>query len=166
MIVNHAVVAGGIAMSAIGGSKLSEATNAHDRDSDKNLLIAGYFIILATMIGQLVYALLSLKALRRAILVQHAEAKSHVSMLIYAAMLAVTVLFARIVYSIVYGFTLKPSLSPYTGSLAVKVVLIFLVQLFAALVLGIAGIWTRNLAEEKALAAARTPEGHESQLKA
>ena len=149
VIVNHVIVATGIALAAVGGSKLTEALTEHDRDSDKALLLAGYFIILAAMIGQLVYAALTLRVLRHIPTKDVTTRASGPSVLMMGVLLAVVVLLARIIYSVVFAFTLNPSLSPYTGSLAVKVVPIFLVQLIAALFIGTAGFLTRDMARSQ-----------------
>jgi uncharacterized membrane protein YcfT len=74
---------------------------------------------------------------------------------------AVVILLARVIYSIVYGFTLNPSLSPYTGSLAIKVVLIFLVQFIAALIIAVAGFVTRNIAHNAPVHHNGIANGHE-----
>ena len=100
------------------------------------------------MLGQLVYAALSLRALDRGPNVSIPKRGYGPKIIVTGVLGAVTMLFARIIYSIVYGFTLKPSLSPFTGSLAVKVVLIFMVQLLAALCIGTVGFITRNLARD------------------
>ncbi|KAL2196106.1 hypothetical protein P885DRAFT_61306 [Corynascus similis CBS 632.67] len=50
----------------------------------------------------------------------------------------------RVFYSLVALTTRRPSLSPVTGSLAVRVVLSFLPELIATLAFVAAGMWTRN----------------------
>jgi hypothetical protein len=124
-------------------------------------LIAGYFIILAAMIGELVYAGRTLLSLRRTGPPSRSSATRSAQTLIYAVLAAVVILLARVIYSIVYGFTLNPSLSPYTGSLAVKVVLIFLVQFIAALIIAVAGFLTRNIAHNTPVHHNGMGNGHE-----
>jgi uncharacterized membrane protein YcfT len=97
------------------------------------------------MIGELGYAGKTLLSLRRNTSLSRFTAARSAQILVYGVIAAVVILFARIIYSIVFGFTLDASLSPFTGTLAVKVVLIFLVQLIAALFIAVAGFLTRNI---------------------
>jgi len=153
MLIMHMTIAGGIAIAAVGGSKLFTATNSNDQSTDKDLLIAGYFIILAAMIGEFIYAFYTLTQLKRN--ASNSSAVRSARILIFGVFAALSIILARVIYSIVYGFTLKPSLSPFNGSLAVKVVLITLVQLLAALCIITAGLITRHIKHEGEMEARR-----------
>lgn len=63
-------------------------------------------------------------------------------------MVALVIVLVRVFYSIVFGFTLKPSLSPYNGSFAIKLVFISLVQMLAAVVILFVGLKTINIKQE------------------
>jgi hypothetical protein len=68
--------------------------------------------------------------------------------LLYFAMLALPFTAIRVTYGVVYSFDHSSTVSPVTGVFAVKLVLIFLVQLLAVLALAIGGIMTRNIRME------------------
>jgi hypothetical protein len=55
----------------------------------------------------------------------------------------------RVIYGIVSVFTQKRDLSPIYGSLAVRVVLMFLPEVLAALTMTVVGVRTRHLRETK-----------------
>lgn len=148
MILNHVAVTMGIALAATGGSKASTATSSRDHSKGKALIIVGYFILLAADLFGIFYAAKTLAALKQSARRVRSSAPRKAQILVVGVAAAVMTLLATIVYRIVYGFTLNPSLSPYTGSLAVKVVLIFLVQLVAALCIAVAGFMSRNVAKE------------------
>jgi hypothetical protein len=101
------------------------------------------------MFGELLYAGKTILSLRRSSPIVPSSTIRSAKMLVYGVVAAVIVLFARIIYSIVFGFTLDPSLSLYTGSMVVKVILIFLVQLIAAICVAIAGFAARNICKER-----------------
>lgn len=161
MLVLHTTIAGGIAIAAVGGAQLFTATNTNDESTDKSLLIAGYFILLAAMLALFIYAFYTLTSLKRNATSSPAIASAR--KLVYGAVGALTILLARVIYSIVYAFTLKPSLSPYNGSIVVKVVLITLVQLLAALAIIVVGVLSRNIKHEGKEAERR--EGGEREFK-
>jgi hypothetical protein len=68
--------------------------------------------------------------------------------LLYFAMLALPFTAVRATYGIVYSFDHSSTVNPVTGVFAVKLVLIFLVQLLAVFALVIGGIMTRNIRME------------------
>jgi hypothetical protein len=61
------------------------------------------------------------------------------------AVLALPFTATRAVYSVVYSFDASPCVNPITGVFAVRIVLIFLVQLLATLCLVVGGAMTRNI---------------------
>ena len=69
--------------------------------------------------------------------------------LLYSAMLALPFVIVRAIYSVVYAFDSSPGLNPIGGPFAVKIVMIFLVQLLAALLVVYRGIVTRNIRREE-----------------
>src|SRR5947209_1886003 len=64
------------------------------------------------------------------------------------SMLALPFTAIRATYGIVYSFDHSPTVNPVTSIFAVKLVLIFLVQLLAVIALVIGGVLTRNIRME------------------
>jgi hypothetical protein len=77
--------------------------------------------------------------------------------LLAGAVLALPFTATRAVYSVVYSFDPSPSVNPITGVFAVKLVLIFLVQLLATLCLVVGGAMTRNIRIEDESALSSSP---------
>ncbi len=69
-------------------------------------------------------------------------------LLLYFVTPAALFAIVRAVYTVVYSFDRSPRVSPWTGTFAVKFVLIFLVQLIAALCLVVGGVVTRFICDE------------------
>ena len=69
-------------------------------------------------------------------------------LLLYFGMPAALFTLVRAVYTVLYSFDRSPKVSPVTGTFAVKVVLIFLVQLIATLCLTVGGVVTRFIRDE------------------
>jgi hypothetical protein len=65
--------------------------------------------------------------------------------LLYSAVFSLPFITIRAIYSVVYSFDTSPSVNPITGVFAVKLVLIFLVQLLATLCIVVGGVMTRNI---------------------
>lgn len=68
--------------------------------------------------------------------------------LLYFTVPALLFTLIRAAYTLVYSFDHSPSVSPVTGTFAVKFVLIFLVQLLAVLCLIAGGLVTRFIRDE------------------
>lgn len=73
------------------------------------------------------------------------------------AVLALPFTATRAVCSVVYSFDASPFVNPITGVFAVKLVLIFLVQLLATLCLVAGGVMTRNIRIEDERALSSSP---------
>ncbi|OAP58802.1 hypothetical protein AYL99_06099 [Fonsecaea erecta] len=130
----HVGAISGIALLATGGAKLG---GDHNTQSDINtaytLLKTGAIILLLTWIAVfLLCAHLCLKL--------HKQRAAGFLMVLASVFIGV-----RAIYSVVYAFDHARSLSPFTGSFAVKFVLIFLVQLISILFLLAVAFVTRNL---------------------
>lgn len=69
--------------------------------------------------------------------------------LIQGAFIALLFLGVRVIYGIVYVVTQRRDLSPIYGSLAVRVLLMFLPEVFAALTMVVVGVRTRHLRQPK-----------------
>lgn len=142
-LVLHMLVSGGIALSAIGGSKLAKPESATNKYSnDRALRKIGPLIIFLTTVLLISYALYTYRRLKS---LPSARLNRSVIRLLHFAMLALPFTYIRAIYSIVYSFDTSPSVNPITGVFAVKFILIFLVQLLATLSLVVGGIMTRNI---------------------
>jgi ABC-type Co2+ transport system permease subunit len=143
MLLMHMLVSGGIAIAAVGGSGLySDASDPSKVSTDRGLLKAGYLILLVAVILLAALAIFTLLRLRSV------RSKGSANRLLYSVLAALPFVAVRVIYSVVYAFTLKPSLSTLTGTFAVKFVLIFLVQLVAACCLIAGGLFTLDIKQE------------------
>ena len=131
-------------MAAIGGSNLAKS-DATSKDISKayDLQRAGYIILLLVVLVLAAYAIFALLRLRSSSDAQGATRDAQ--RLTYFASVAIVFAAVRVLYSIVYAFNRSPKLSPVTATFAVRFVLIFLVQLLAALSLIVGGVVTRNI---------------------
>lgn len=124
---------------------MSGSTTYSQLHTWKGLLIAGYFIILFSMICLFLFSAFTLRELRPN---GYEKTTQSAKILLYGVVIALMIVLIRVFYSIVFGFTLKRSLSPYNGSFAVKVIFISLVQILAAVVILFVGLKTRNIKQE------------------
>ena len=142
----HLIVTIGIALSAYGGAHLSQPESAKNNHAkDNTLRKIGSLLLFLTAMLLIAYAFNTyrrLKAVPRSLLNHNAIR------LMYSAMLALPFTAIRATYGIVYSFDYSPKVNPVTGVFAVKLVLIFLVQLLAVFALVIGGIMTRNIRME------------------
>lgn len=144
----HAAVAVGVILGIVGGIKLFSASTEAEKNTDKGLLIAGSFITLATVTFMLLWASYLVTKLRRTAELAQSRPLHSALTLTYGVIVALTILLARVIYGLVFAFTLKPSLSPYRGSFAIKLVFITLIQLLSALSLLFVGLQTSNIKRE------------------
>jgi magnesium-transporting ATPase (P-type) len=138
----HIAVVTGIVIAVIGASELAKPpSSSNSYATDHALQRAGYLILLFGVNALTVYALMSIIRLRRSRIV-----KNDALILAYAAVVAIVFAFARIIYGVAFSWDSSPALSPFSGTFAVKFVLIFLVLLCGALTLVVGGFITRNIA--------------------
>jgi hypothetical protein len=143
LLLTHILISGGIVMAAIGGSNIySDASNSSKLSTDRTLMKAGYLILLVAVILLTTHAVFTLHRLRSVLF------KGSATTLLYWVLAAMPFIAVRVIYSVVYAFTLSASLSPLTGTFAVKFILIFLVQFIAACCLIIGGFKTRHIEED------------------
>jgi hypothetical protein len=149
-MVLHLLTTIGIALSAYGGAHLGQPESAKNNHAkDNTIRKVGSLSLFLTAMLLIAYAFSTyrrLKALPSSLLNHNAI---H---LLYFAMLALPFTVIRATYGIVYSFDHSSTVNPVTGVFAVKLVLIFLVQLLAVLALVIGGVMTRNIrAEDKSI---------------
>jgi hypothetical protein len=127
----HAGAAAGIALVAVGATKLLNGRPTRSDISTAHAVMeAGGVIAVLTW---LTTCLLCAYILFRR---QNTDTPPAIKLLMVIAAAFTGV---RAIYGIVFAFDHNPNLSPFTGTFAVKLVLIFLTQLFAALALIVAG---------------------------
>ncbi|KAL6240832.1 hypothetical protein RBB50_012247 [Rhinocladiella similis] len=127
----------GIALAASGASNLANSNaTASDIDHAHTLQETGVTLILITWLGETYMC--SRLCMTLGIF-------SPASVSLSASCLLVG---ARCIYSVVYAFDHSPSVNPITGSFAIKVILVFLVQLVAVVALLIVGFVTRDIARD------------------
>jgi hypothetical protein len=146
----HLAIVAGIVLVAIGFSQLYTATTAANRAIYQHLTEAGSIVLLLVLVLITVYALKTAFTLGRqshGTYTRKGQSNSPV-LLVGAAILALPFLYARVIYTIIFAFTLSGKLSPITGEFVIQVVLITVVQTMAALILLVGGLMTMNIARE------------------
>jgi hypothetical protein len=143
----HLLTTIGIALSADGGAHLSQpesAKNSYAKDNTKREV--GSLLLFLTAMLLIAYAFHTYRRLKA---LSSSRLNHNAIHLLYFAMLALPFAVIRAIYGIVYSFDHNSStVNPVTGVFAVKLVLIFLVQLLAVIALVIGGIITRNIRVE------------------
>ncbi|KAK5454289.1 hypothetical protein LTS15_006289 [Exophiala xenobiotica] len=132
----------GIALAALGASNLTKSNPTQSNiDQAHTLQETGVVLLLLTWIV-LVYMCFRLcRALGQ---------RLQPGAVLPILLLAIACIFVgvRSVYSVVYAFDHSTSVNPITGGFAIKLVLVFLVQLIAVVALLSVGYFTRNIATE------------------
>jgi hypothetical protein len=142
----HFMAATGIALAAVGSANLAQPqTESNKYSTDNGLIKAGYLILLLFVIILAVYAAYIRVRISRGFGVAHDSEHQrivenplmiHPSPLVTWAAAALVLTAARVIYGVVYAFSNdKAKLSPVTGGFAIKFILVFGVQLLAALCL-------------------------------
>ncbi|EXJ67208.1 uncharacterized protein A1O5_09855 [Cladophialophora psammophila CBS 110553] len=132
----------GIALLATGGTKLGDDNDTQsDINTGYTLLEAGAVILLVTWIA------VSFLCGQICLKLQNQRSAG------FVMVLACTFIGVRAIYSVVYAFDHAKSLSPFTGTFAVKFVFMFLVQLIAFLLLLAVAFVTRNILSDHGLSA-------------
>lgn len=135
----------GIILAAIGGSHLAKPGQSEDDlTKDHNLQKGGYVILLLAIILLAVYSLVLFVRLTK----QRLQRTHPAMKLLLCTIAAIVFAVVRVAYGLAAAVTESPSLSSITGTFAVKFILIFLVQLVAALFLIVGGFLSRNLRNE------------------
>lgn len=153
--VFHVLVVTGIALAAIGGSKLAQPaspSNLYSKDTDH--IETGYMILLLTIIILGIYVLYICHQLRRNSPVAGRPDEerlvsgtklTNATLLVYLTLVAIVFAAVRVLYGVVYAFSSnKEELSPVTGSFAIKFLLIFGVQAVAASCLLVGGMISKK----------------------
>lgn len=149
-------VVGGTVLAAIGGSNLAKPeTQSSDHSGDANLQKAGYMVLLLTVLLLAIYSCFVFVRLHAS----RSRGNTAVALsLLKCTMAALPFAATRVLYGVVYTFSGSRDLSPVTGTFVVKLVLIFLVQLLATLLLVVGGVMSRNIKYDAAVGKQRTNE--------
>ena len=143
LLVHQAIVVG-IILAAIGGSNLAKpASSSNSLSTAATLVKVGYIILFLVVVKLAINALFVQKHLSRS--TENQNMRTGILPLVYWTLIAIVFVAVRVIYGLVFAFDRSPKLSPYSGSFAVKFVLIFLVQLIAALCLVVGGLVTKNI---------------------
>ncbi len=136
-VVVHTGAIAGIALVAVGTTKLFGQNVTHsDINTGHTMVKAGALILLLTWFILVALCVQLFGALREQL---------SVALLMVSACAFIGV---RAVYGVVYAFDHAPSLSPFTGSFVVKLVLVTLVLLSTALSMFAVAFLTRNDAKQ------------------
>lgn len=158
-IAYHHFVIVGVILLAIGSSALQ---GGKPDPKDFTMVKAGISILTVSWVGLVACALLTLVMNRNTGASFALHSASQVRLLYYQLcagsltgsqlLLSCTVALVftgiRVIYSLVALVTQNPTLSPATGSLAVRVVLSFLPELISTLILLVGGILTRDIRKD------------------
>jgi heme/copper-type cytochrome/quinol oxidase subunit 2 len=143
LLIHQAIVVG-IVLAAIGGSNLAKpASSSNNLSTAATLVKVGYIVLLLVLVKLAIYAIFVRQRLSRPTEAQNN--KTSVLPLVYWTLLAMVFVAVRVIYGLVFAFDRSPKLSPYSGGFAIKFILIFLVQLLAALCLVVGGLVTKNI---------------------
>jgi hypothetical protein len=141
----HGLVVAGTALAAIGAANFARPPGPGNSYSDDlHLLEAGYVLLLLALLALVAIAAVAAVALaRRRGAGGDGDDGRGPGTLVRWALGALGFVACRVVYGFVYAFGHYPKLSPIDGVFAVKLVLIFLVQLLAVLCLVAGGMMFR-----------------------
>ena len=141
----HVICAGGMVMLIVGTVHILSANTLSSADSDNKLRIAGAVVLTVLWLALLKYNAYLLFRCRRV------PSMLGINLASFAAWNAIGALFigARVVYAVVYTCDWRDSkLSPYSGSIAVRVILDFLVPLGPAVCMVLGGWQTKDKANQ------------------
>ncbi|KAL2870551.1 uncharacterized protein BJX67DRAFT_377907 [Aspergillus lucknowensis] len=142
----HVLVATGVAMVGVGAGGLVSDTPT---DSDLSDVKVGMALLEAAWAILVLWALWTLWTGWGGMTNDAAKDRgSQGGILLNAVLIALPLIEISVVYTLVAEYTQRADLSPTTGTLAVRVVLGFLPELIAALILVVAGIRTGDLHRE------------------
>ncbi|KIA75726.1 hypothetical protein HK57_00461 [Aspergillus ustus] len=165
----HVLVATGVAMVGVGAGGLV-SNKPKDRDSDLSDVKVGMALLEASWAILVLWALWTVWTGSSG----HANKESAPAsaaaggsssikegrILLTATLLALPLLEISVIYTFVAEYTQRADLNPSTGTLAVRVVLGFLPELIAALVLVLAGIRTRGVNSRRVGEVQQGQHGH------
>lgn len=146
-ILTHLATTSGIAIAASGASNFSKDQNdPEELDHDHKLQKTGYLMLLLVFFVNAAYAVYTIVRLQQVNPRSQVRQASKLMIWVIAACPAIGV---RTIYGVVYAFNYDDAdLNPTTGSFAVRFTLIFLMQLIAALLLGVGGTVSMNIRKE------------------
>ncbi|KAJ5999257.1 integral membrane protein [Penicillium sp. IBT 35674x] len=143
IIATTSTMGAAMALSIVGALDIYEGTAKPDSYS---LWKAGTAMIVAIWVFQLIWSTISIFSRRE---VTHAPTFQGSTALLQGAIIALLFIGIRVIYVLVAVCTQRRDLSPVYGSTAVRVVLLFLPEVFATLTLITVGLRTRHLREVK-----------------
>ncbi|KAJ5950097.1 integral membrane protein [Penicillium verhagenii] len=143
IVGSTATMATGVSLSVVGALNIYEG---HVKPDSYALWKAGSALIVVLWVFQIFWSLFSLRSSK---LATHDQAYQGSTALLQGAFIALLFIGIRVIYTLVAVCTQKRDLSPIDGSIAVRVVLMFLPEVLATLTLILVGLRTRHLRELK-----------------
>ncbi|KAI1608955.1 hypothetical protein EDD37DRAFT_612258 [Exophiala viscosa] len=136
-ILIHFGASTGIALAAVGGSNLTKSNATPSSISSAHHLQEGGSVLLLLTWAGIAYLCVRL--------CRNMGGFGGLIVLLLVAGLCIGI---RAVYSVVYAFDHSASVNPITGKFAIKLILVFMVQLLAVMALLATGFLTRYIAKE------------------
>ncbi|KAH6989589.1 hypothetical protein BKA56DRAFT_576080 [Ilyonectria sp. MPI-CAGE-AT-0026] len=159
VLLYHFHVTGGVALLAIGASRLQGSNPA---PSDMTLVKVGLAILTVAWVVLAGWAGVSLRPLAS---LNVANPQRAGTLLLFSVLFSAIFIGIRVIYSLVKVTSGAASINPNTASLAVQVLLQLLPELIAALTFVAVGASTRNVWGASKAEAGRGPQAHDSELK-
>ncbi|KAI1363184.1 hypothetical protein F5Y08DRAFT_251708 [Xylaria arbuscula] len=135
----HLIVATGVALVGTGASALEQSSNA--TQSDLVLLDVGVALLTASWLILCFWTAISFRSSHH---VEAAVAHIEGTVLLYAVAFSLVPTGIRVLYTLVALASQKPYLNPSTGSLPIRVVLVFLPEITVTILFIVAGVRSRN----------------------
>ncbi|KAJ5930809.1 integral membrane protein [Penicillium verhagenii] len=143
IVGSTATMATAVSLSVVGALNIYEG---HVKPDSYALWKAGSALIVVLWAFQVFWSLFSLRSGKDA---THDQAYQSSTALLQGAFIALLFIGIRVIYTLVAVCTQKKDLSPIDGSIAVRVVLMFLPEVLATLTLILVGLRTRHLRDLK-----------------
>ena len=144
-VLIHFLAMGGIALGVVAGVNLSSPQTPNNQYlHDHTLQEAGSILVMLAWLTNVGYAIWLAMFISGLLKRTESSGLRKSRILWLASIVALPFIGVRTCYTVTYAFDHSPSVSPLTASFAIKFVLVFLVQLIAAISLSVGGILTRN----------------------
>ncbi|KAE8151575.1 hypothetical protein BDV25DRAFT_171347 [Aspergillus avenaceus] len=141
IIIISGVMGAGLGLSISASLKIYQG---HGQEKDMNHWKTGTALIVVVWVMEVLYALFSLLPTERR---KAAPGYRDGTTLLYGALVALVFGGVRVIYNLISVCTQDKRLSSVYGTMAVRVVLVFLPEALAAISMIVAGLWTRKIRE-------------------
>ena len=156
----HFAAMAGIALAVVAGVKLSDReTRSNQYSHDHDLQEAGSILIMLVWLTNVSYAIWLTVFMSKSRVRNEISDLKDSRILLMVTIVALPFVGVRTFYTVIYAFDHSPSVTPRTAKFAIKFVLVFLVQLVAAISLTVGGFLTRKIVKS---AGSREIESHQN----